>query len=1170
MSQCLRGNGPCEATAVFCEECRSLLQAQFNQGSVSPALEQDPPAFSGEHSPAVSSMVQEGDPSHLATHSYPLARAPETPPPPVLPASDDVVEQAISRLNEAAQRIAEGEPVPRRLPRASRLAPIRDISAEIQRASTPLPQVSNVRNGKNNGQRTAPFRSSWESKPRSANQENGTARRNSDAELPDLGDLWPWLDGEDEKESDDTWANRTDPLISRHFPTSAESARIEEEDIKRAMADGVVTAPLPPLTVKGGRSRSSPVRIAFIALVILAVVAIAIDTVLLSVAFIHPRHPAGTQSGLPTLTLSSNQVNLPAKPVLYINNFMPGTSVSLTHDIDEPVKTSSDSSIISIGASGSAQTTIVVDNDWGPGLHLIVAEDIKTRFTASASLQVIGSAPTPPPHLSTDKAMIDLGTDFVGANTIKYLLLSNTGGGSITWSASSNQPWLLISPSQGMFSDKQTIAIAGQRANLKPGAYTGTITLSSNVGPSQPIKVVMGVQPLPPNAGPVLALSPAVLSFTATDGGDNPRPQALSISNPGSQQLNWSLTANSWPGISTPVMPSPIAGKADWLSTGNILFGAVFPGSTTSIPVYAQSRSLLPGVYMGILVFMANGAIDSPQTVVVSLTVQPHCGLVTSSGGLSFTAVQGQNNPSNQTLSLTATASCAGGALNWQAQASKGWLAVTPTSGQLKGTLSNVVSVGVNAAGLEQGDNHAVITFTASQSTQTVGVQLLVQPPPLPTAPILGISPLTLNFSNTQGQPNPTGQVVTITNNGGSILKWNTIAKPLSSSWLNTNPSGGIVAPKQTGQVTVNVDTSKLTPGNYVGQITINGTDASGHNPASGSPQIITVNLVLQPPCALTQPSSSSLTFSMVQGASNPAPQTVTFTATGSCAWPLNWSAHAPSNAPWLALLPPTAGQIKGTGQSGSIGIGVNAGALGVGTYSAQVSITATDSTGAVAQGSPQMVTVTLTILQPCVLQPLPANLSFSAVQGQSSNVQTLTVSDTGGCAPSVTWTASGDANSSSWLVISPPSGTDSGSGSTINVSANAANLAPGTYSGTITVTATSGVPVQGSPQPVTVTLTVTGFTVSGTVLACAGPAPSCPNPVPLPGATLTLVNGSGTTIATATADASGNYAFSGLALGGYTVKVSGTDSNGTHYAGSIPLTVSGNATGVNVQVFPG
>ena len=67
----------------------------------------------------------------------------------------------------------------------------------------------------------------------------------------------------------------------------------------------------------------------------------------------------------------------------------------------------------------------------------------------------------------------------------------------------------------------------------------------------------------------------------------------------------------------------------------------------------------------------------------------------------------------------------------------------------------------------------------------------------------------------------------------------------------------------------------------------------------------------------------------------------------------------------------------------------------------------------------------------------------------------------------------------------------------------------------------------------------------------------------------MTLTSGT-TTIATTTADASGNYTFSNVAPGSYTISASGTEANNVHYVGSTALTVSGNVQNLTVQVFPG
>jgi hypothetical protein len=407
-------------------------------------------------------------------------------------------------------------------------------------------------------------------------------------------------------------------------------------------------------------------------------------------------------------------------------------------------------------------------------------------------------------------------------------------------------------------------------------------------------------------------------------------------------------------------------------------------------------------------------------------------------------------------------------------------------------------------------------------------------------------------------------------NNGSGPLKWNTSVNQLASSWLNAAPSGGTVAPKQTGQVTVSVDTSSLTPGTYVGQVILDGKDIGGLE-ASGSPEIVTINLVVQPPCVLTQPSSSALTFSYTQGGTAPSAQNVTFTGTGSCAWPLNW-ATAPSPLPaWLSL-GPSSGSIKASGDISTMQVSVNTTGLLPGTYTQSISISATDSSSAHARGSPQLLTVTLTVLRPCSLQPLPAALTFTAIQGQASSpsTQTFSISETGGCSYPVSWTAVGDSGSSTWLSISPTNGSDSGRGSTVIVTISSTNMSSGTYTGHITVSATdsNGVVVQGTAQTIPVTLTITA-SISGTIFACTGSPPSCSSSQPLPGATVTLLS-NGIAIQTVISDAGGNYTFTQVASGTYTITVSGSGNGGQYNGTASSFTVSSNIVGFNIDVFSG
>jgi hypothetical protein len=98
----------------------------------------------------------------------------------------------------------------------------------------------------------------------------------------------------------------------------------------------------------------------------------------------------------------------------------------------------------------------------------------------------------------------------------------------------------------------------------------------------------------------------------------------------------------------------------------------------------------------------------------------------------------------------------------------------------------------------------------------------------------------------------------------------------------------------------------------------------------------------------------------------------------------------------------------------------------------------------------------------------------------------------------------------------------------------------------------------------VTVSLIVTGFSLGGTVIACSNI--SCSSTKPLPGASLTLLNNATNRTITITADGSGNYAFTNLALGPYTI----AGSDGTYnYAGTVTLNLGGAQANFSVNAYP-
>jgi Viral BACON domain len=953
------------------------------------------------------------------------------------------VEETLHKMSDAARRIAafERRMQPHRLtPRASRLSPLHDISAEIQRHNTPSQYV----------------------------QAAGSDSDHKPVVEENVSALWPWSPVSDADESDhDDWIQSSDPLKERQLPNSAEVARLEEEDMRRAIADGMMVSSQSTAVIPNPASKR--LHTTFVGLVVLALLALTIDSVLVSMAFLRPHSPIPTTTGSPSITLSTSVVTYGQSVTLYIHHFTSSTQVYLTRDMAEPVIAGTGKSLVSVDKDGSAQTQFSIGSSWNPGFHTIAAEDIKTHYTANVTLR-IAAGPTRPSHLVVSTTDIDLGAGIGSSNTIQPLTLQNAGTGTITWQASTNQSWLQITPGQGMFGSSQDIAVAGQRANLKPGNYQGVIILSSNVSAPQKIQVTMSVLPLQPHTGAILAVSPAVLSFSTQDGGSDPTSQPLTINNPGSQPLYWSVT-NPATNASEQgnAFATPNAGVS-WLNTDQTS-GVIDPGTTTTIQVSAHVHNLLTGVYMSVLVFSTgNGhtAINSPQNVTVSLSVQPQCNLILNTDTLTFTSAAGQGNPSNQALNLSATTGCSA-ATTWHATSAASWLTFTPANGQLHGTTGSVIAIGVNTSGLAPHVYNTTISFSTASGTQTLGVQLTVQAAPPPGAPLISASPLNINFAATQGQGNLPPQTVTITNTGGSILTWRSSVNFLVSPWLGISPTGGTIPAKQTGQVTINVNPSKLAAGNYVGQVTLGGTDANGQD-VGGSPQVITINLVVTPPCTLAAPSSGSLAFTALVGGPNPTSQSEVMNVSGNCNWPLNWQVNVPASASWLGISQPK-GAFVPNKQSITTIVSPNISGLAPGQYKTQVAISVLDASNTPAAGSPQTFTVTLNVQQPCTLNLAPTSLTFSSSAAHPATAQTLQLSEIGACTASVNWQAQ---SSTKWLTVTN-SGTDTGNGSSIAVSVNTSGLSVGTYKGAITVSTSmsGGTGIQNSPSTIPVLLTV-------------------------------------------------------------------------------------------------
>src|SRR2546421_323714 len=220
----------------------------------------------------------------------------------------------------------------------------------------------------------------------------------------------------------------------------------------------------------------------------------------------------------------------------------------------------------------------------------------------AAEMPGLAQLPSPPPApvapvhpaIGASPTSLSFAATAGGANPAAQLLsISNTGGGTLSWSANDSATWLTLSPASG--TGNGTVTLTAATGTLTAGSYSGTVTMSATgAGPvTVPVTFTVTAAAVPPAIG----AAPISLSFAATAGGANPAAQLLSISNTGGGTLSWSANDSA-----TWLTLSPASG------TGN--------GTVT---LTAATGTLTAGSYSGTVTMSATGA--GPVTVPVTFTV---------------------------------------------------------------------------------------------------------------------------------------------------------------------------------------------------------------------------------------------------------------------------------------------------------------------------------------------------------------------------------------------------------------------------------------------------------------------------------------------------------------------------------------------------------------------
>jgi hypothetical protein len=297
----------------------------------------------------------------------------------------------------------------------------------------------------------------------------------------------------------------------------------------------------------------------------------------------------------------------------------------------------------------------------------------------------------------------------------KSLLIRNSGGGTLVWTATYSPSWLSGSSSGGSLSAgaPETLTIRVNTSGLAAGTHSGTIVIAAPgaLNAPQTINVTLVL-----SLAPVIGFLPGPLTFDAPQGGANPPPKDLTLSNQGGGIMAWTATPDAAWLLVSPTSDSLGAGASEVLT------------------VRVVTTGLAEGTYQAAIHLASATASNSQQTVPVTLNVnsQPKIGINPKTLSFSTSTDVGTCPPS--AVSVTNTGS---NTLAWSVTGGAPWLQISSGSGSLGALASQPLVMSVQAAGMPPGNYTTTVQVedpNAINSPQTVAIDLTVTASSLPTS----------------------------------------------------------------------------------------------------------------------------------------------------------------------------------------------------------------------------------------------------------------------------------------------------------------------------------------------------------------------------------------------------------------------------------------------------
>ena len=304
--------------------------------------------------------------------------------------------------------------------------------------------------------------------------------------------------------------------------------------------------------------------------------------------------------------------------------------------------------------------------------------------------------------------------------------------------------------------------------------------------------------------------------------------------------------------------------------------------------------------------------------------------------------------------------------LYWRAQTDVPWLSLAYTDA-LRVPIS--VTVGIDTNGLAQGVHLGHITLFGRRSdeiSKTIAVTLTLVDG---GSPLLSVSPPLVQFAVSRGAAVPVTGTLVVRNLGPGSLTWNA-SVTAGSAWLEISGSNSGTADGFGSQVIIRPKgLAALAPGTHVGQVTFTSPDAAG------TLQRVQVVIHVPAPPSLTVNSRQRIFNAMYEDGQPPTQTVLIGNSGGGGSIPWSATATEQTGSDWLRL-----GSSTGT-TPGQLGVTVDTSKLTLGqVYQGQIQITSPN-----AQGSPQVLNVTLKYGTNLRFAPKPDAISFFVVRGAAA-----------------------------------------------------------------------------------------------------------------------------------------------------------------------------------------